>query len=310
MEIPFTNQLVMATNCLYRDYHVLSKNKQRDSSDTDGTRGDLAAELFTKTSSLGIRIVVCDGGSSYEFLSAVDKFTGNGLTIVSSDTPGRGPQRRSAFKAATLLPGSRIILYTQPEKVLDPKVISQKNYFELVSKPILEGRADIVIPKRNHKLFEQSYPPYMRLSELKVNRTYDRLMHGAKLMREDESFDWFFGQVVFINEPEIVALFLKEYVLSGPIRSRIGASPNPQMHSAGHYFPIIEALFNRLRVVSVDVPFEYPATQRANEESSERMAEFKERRLLDGAAYRLEALHFLAFLQGDPRSKIIEIGVA
>lgn len=44
--IPHADQIVVVTNCLYRDYRVLSNGEQRDLADTDGIRGDLALELF------------------------------------------------------------------------------------------------------------------------------------------------------------------------------------------------------------------------------------------------------------------------
>lgn len=298
--IPYADKIVVATNCLYENYRSSLADRQRSPEDTDGIRGDLALELFKKAISLGARIIVCDGGSSTDFISALHQFTDEGLTIVGSDTPGRGPQRRSAFKAACLIPGIGVILYTQPEKV------SLMDHLTEISKPIIEGRADIVIPRRNQQLFEQSYPDYMRESEIRVNHTYDWLMKKAGRMTPDQSFDWFFGPVAFKNDPAIVALFLKEYKIEGKIRSRINAQPNPEMHSDGHYFPIIEALFNKRRVVSIEVPFVYPPTQKANEISPERKPDFMERRKLDGAAYRLEAIHFLRSLQGKPSSIIID----
>lgn len=299
--IPSGSEIVLTTNFLYREYKPTRKTKQRDTADTDGIRGDLVLESLKRALRLGVRIVASDGGSSPDFLSALKILTGRGLTLVRSGAPQRGPQRRKAFETATLLPGGRVIVYTQPEKV------SLMGHLVKISRPILEGNADIVIPKRNPELFKRSYPDYMRESELKINKTYDWLMRIANLMTKDESFDWFFGPVVFRNDPEIVALFLKRYALEGVIRSRAGAEPDPEMHSDGHYFPVIEALFKEMRVVSVEVPFVYPATQKANEMSPEMMPGFMERRTLDGAAYRLEAIHFLRFLKGKPGSKIREI---
>lgn len=299
--IPYGDRIVVATNYLYKDYRVLPNGEQRNPADTDGIRGDLALELLNKAISLGVRIVVSDGGSSPKFISALEEFKNKGLTVVCSDVPERGPQRRKAFETATLLPDGRVIVYTQPEKVsLIDRLVE-------ISKPILEGNADIVIPKRNPELFEQSYPDYMRKSELKVNATYNWLMRKAGLMTKDESFDWFFGPIVFKNDPEIVAFFLKGYEIENAIRSRAKAKPDPEMHSDGHYFPVIEALFKKMSVVSVEVPFVYPATQKANEMSPERLTAFREKRLLDADAYRLEAIHFLEFLKGNPRSQIREI---
>lgn len=299
--IPPGSVIVLTTNFLYRNYKPTKEAEQRDTADTDGIRGDLALESLNKALSLGVRIVASDGGSSPDFLSALEILMNRGLTLVRSGAPQRGPQRRKAFETATLLPGGRVIVYTQPEKV------SLMGRLVEISRPILEGNADIVIPKRNPELFEQSYPGYMTESELKVNKTYDWLMRRANLITKNESFDWFFGPVVFRNDPEIVALFLKRYELKDVIRSRAGAELDPEMHSDGHYFPIIKALFLEKRVASVEIPFVYPPMQRANEMSPEKIEDFKRRRKLDAAAYRLEAIHFLKFLKGNPRSKIREI---
>lgn len=191
----------------------------------------------------------------------------------------------------------KLLFILKPKKNTIPK-------FNKIFDPIFEEKAEIVIAARNPGLFKQSYPEYMRQSELRVNKTYDWLMRRAGLMTEEQSFDWFFGPVAFRNTPEVLSLFLKHYAVDASIRSRIGAQINPEMHSDGHYFPIIEALFNGLRVVSVEIPFVYPPLQKANETSPELIEDFKKRRALDAAAYRLEAIHLLAYLRGDSRSKI------
>lgn len=299
-KIPGREQIILATNFLYKNYHAIDKDQQRKVDDTDGIRGDLALESIKKAIDQGIGVVACDGGSSNEFLAKLEGFKDKGLTIVASDIAGRGPQRRKAFEIATRLPNGKVIIYFQPEKV------GLMDNLAEVSKPILDGTADIVIPKRNPELFEKSYPDYMRESELRVNKTYDYIMKRAGLMSKDEGFDWFFGPVVFKNDPEIVEMFLKKYRIDDSIYSRIGAEADPERHSDGHYFPIILALFNKLRVVSVEVPFIYPKSQRENE-SFGAVEAFKERRKKDAAAYRLEALHFLAYLRGDPASKIKEV---
>lgn len=291
-------KIVIATNFLYTNYKPLVEGQSRQDGDTDGIRGDLALELLNKTLDNGVRVVACDGGSSDEFLSTLEQVKDKGLTVVKSEIPGRAPQRRKAFETAALLPNSKVIVYTQSEKV------SLIDHLAEISKPILEGKADVVIPKRKPELFNQTYPKYMRQSELRVNKTYDWLMKRAGFMAKGESFDWFFGPVVFRNDPEIVDLFLRQYSIVGSIRSRIGAQTDPEKNSGNHYFPIIEALFNRKEVLSVEVPFVYPESQFKNETSPEAIERFRQRRKQDGVAYRLEAIHFLAFLRGDEKDKI------
>lgn len=301
--IPVGRPIVVATNFLYTDYRRLARGEQRADADTIGIRGDLALDLLDRAIRLGVRVVAADGGSSADFLSVLGQFKNSGFTLVPSDVPGRAPQRRSAFEVATALTGGKVIVYAQPEKG------SIMDHLAEISKPIVEGNADIVVPRRNPKLFKQSYPDYMRRSELRVNAIYDRLMRGAGRMRKEESFDWFFGPVVFRNSPEIVTLFLKRYERTEAIKSRIEADPNPEKHSGSHYFPIIQALFEGKRVVSVEVPFVYPESQRRNETSPEAIKSFMRRRKIDAAAYLLEAIHFIAFLKEDPRSKIRQVPV-
>lgn len=164
------DNIVIATNFLYKDYRVLGEGQQRPDTDTDGIRGDLALEMIRNALGCGIRIVACDGGSSLEFISALENFKSEGLTVVKSEVAGRAPQRRRAYETAALLPGSKIIIYTQAEK------ISLIDHLTEISKPILEGQADVIVLKRNAQLFEETYPDYMIESEFRVNRTYDWLM--------------------------------------------------------------------------------------------------------------------------------------
>lgn len=203
--IPNADQIVIATNFLYKNYRSLSDGAKRSDRDTDGIRGDLSLELLSKALSNGVRVVACDGGSSPDFLFALENFKDRGLTVLNSGIQGRAPQRRRSFEAATFLPNGKVIIYTQAEK------FSLVDYLSDISKPILDGQADIVIPKRNPNLFRESYPEYMWKSEIRVNDTYDWLMKKTRLMKPEESFDWFFGPVVFKNDPEIVAMFLKKY---------------------------------------------------------------------------------------------------
>lgn len=298
-----TEQVAVATNFLYRDFKHLESGYQRDIDDTDGIRGDLGIETIGKALGMHVRVVAADGGSSSDFLLALEKFRDRGLNIIITEVAGRASQRRRAFEVAATLPGVKAIVYTQPEKA------SLLDYLPKITGPVLDDTADVVIPSRNPELFRQFYPDYMRESELRVNATYDWIMRRAGCMIRDQSFDWFFGPVVFKNDPEIIALFLKRYRVDGSIRSRVGAIPNPEMHSDGHYFPIIEALFRRKRVVSVEIPFLYPSTQKANEMSPGKIEAFRQRRRIDGAAYRLEAIHFLEYLKGNLNSKFREVPV-
>lgn len=79
------------------------------------------------------------------------------------------------------------------------------------------------------------------------------------------------------------------------------------MHSGSHFFPLIEALFQKKRVVSVEIPGAYPPAQKANEEAPDSAKAFLKRRLLDADAYLTEAIHLLAGLNNNPESKIKQV---
>lgn len=297
-KIPHSKEIIVATNLLYKKYRVLSPGTNRDLADTDGIRGDLALNALNKTLSRGVRIVAADGGSSEGFLHALESLKARGLTLINSPAEGLAPQRRIAFEKASVLDGGKVIIYTQPEKDLT-------DVLEVMAQPILDGTAQIVLPRRNPELFQETWPEYMRDSEIRVNKTYNRLLRRNGLLQED--LDWFFGPVAISNDTEIVSLFLKIYRLKEPIRSRIDAEPDPEKHSGSHYFPIIEALWLGKVVQSVEIPYRYPSIQRGNEMSDKAKARFMQRRAEDASAYPLELIHFIEYLKGNPESKIVGV---
>lgn len=292
MEARIERAVVVTTNFLYRDYQKLAEGEQRQVTDTDGVRGDLALLLLSKAADLGVRVVACDGGSSGDFNSALEHFIGRGLTVVYSD-PFRGPQRRAAFEEASSLPNTQAIVYTQAEKA------PLMNFLIPITKPVVEGEVDIVIPERNPDLFKTSYPFYLWQSEVAVNQLYNRMTMA--------NFDWFFGPVVFRNEPEVSSLFLKKYQIDDGIKSLSGVSLDPEKHSNSYYFPILEAIYRKMRVIGVEIPFQYPEAQYASEMDLGNIEAFQKRRREDADVYVDEAYLFWDFLNDNPRSRMREV---
>lgn len=262
---------------------------------TDNVRGDLSIKTIRAAINSGLRVVVTDGGSSKEFLAALSEFQEQGLTLLGGAPRGLAPQRRSSFEYASALEGVEAIVYTQPEKVgLVANCLPQITY------PIIYDKADIVIPGRDPELFKKTYPPYMYKSEIKVNGIYNRVLQARGHLRED--LDWFFGPVVFRNDPKVVSLFLERYEFD---TSGMGTFEgiDPERRSNTHYFPIVKALYNGFKVVPVNnLPFSYPDTQRQNELALE--AIFSERRRHDRFNYLYEFYHFVRYLEGNPKSRI------
>ena len=73
--------------------------------------------------------------------------------------------------------------------------------------------------------------------------------------------------------------------------------------SNAQFFPIILALKQRMRVLSVNVPFEYPKIQKENEEKGAREL-FLEKRKAQRLSLIVEMFHFLSYLDKNPGSRL------
>jgi len=229
---------------------------------TDKIRGDLALELLRKAVNFKYQIVVVDVTSSKSFRKELISIESINLVKRNSSIK-RSPSRRLAFKIASKLDGVKVIIYTDPEKVS----LVEKSILD-VAEPILENRADIVIPKRESKLFETTYPDYQYSSEVEANRLYNELLRTNSLLPTNiPDLDLFFGPKAFKNDPGILSLFLRKSDF--PINKRYSKDLHfdPEDFSNIIFFPIVLALKKKLRVQSVEVKFAYPVLQKKNEES-------------------------------------------
>ncbi len=90
------------------------------------------------------------------------------MHLVKRKTTKRSPSKRLAFKIASKIAGIKIIVYTDPEKISFithclPQVVN----------PLLEDKADIVIPSRNPALFKSTYSAQQYGSEMEGNKLYN-----------------------------------------------------------------------------------------------------------------------------------------
>lgn len=97
-------------------------------------------------------ISVIDGGSSPDFLAALNQLKLKGNLIWQKEKPetseerqkrggGQGMSRRQAAEIAENTPGIKVIMQTEPEKI---SMIG--DWLRTAAQPILHGEADIVIP--------------------------------------------------------------------------------------------------------------------------------------------------------------------
>lgn len=264
---------------------------------TDKIRGDLAIELIESAKKLGYQIVVVDGHSSKSFRHKLARI--EEVKVVIRRKIRRSPGKREGFKIASKIDGVKVIVLTDPEKVsfvhhCIPSSVA----------PILEGKADIIIPKREPRRFKSSYPSFQFDSETEGNQIYNEYLrvHGLRPSKS-EDLDLLFGPRIFANDPKVLSLFMRKFsfAVGGITFPRNYFDPEELANAA--FFPIILALKKKLRVESIEVPFTYPELQKENEEIGN-SAVFLEKRRRQRLSLLVELMHFVSYLQNNPSSRV------
>lgn len=264
--------------------------KLKDISNTDKIRGDLALEFINKALSKNYQVVVVDGKSSKDYQKHLSKIDGK-LKIIKRKSVKSSPAKRQAFISSSALSNIKVIVACEPEKTSIIDSIPD------LAIPILENRADIVVAKRNDKLFKQSFPDYMYYSEVEGNRLYNKQLKLHHLLSsQDEELDMFFGPRIFSNTKKVLGLFTKNYL---KYFKNIPKNQyfDPEIYSNTLYFPIVAALKEKLRVVSKEIPFIYPKLQKINEDTGARKFFFKKRKN-QKLSMLLELQYLLNYLSG------------
>jgi hypothetical protein len=263
----------------------------------ENVRGVLALESMRAARDKGYQISVIDGGSSEDFLAASQAL---GIDLEPEKQRGMSASRRQAFDSAEAKNGAKAVVWTEPEKVSFVEAC-----VPLVVGPILSGQADIVIPRRNPALFETSYPPYQFNSETKANAGYNSLLKRAGLLSPDEYLDMFFGPKVYANREGVRELFHQVRSLKPDSKGKMPARKytDPEKYSNAIFLPVAAALHQGLRVASVEVPFVYPPSQQAIEQTDDPAVteQLLAKRRAQSLGIRNELLHGIRFMSEDPR---------
>jgi len=107
-------------------------------SESDKLRAAIAKRTFSKAKELGYLVIAIDGGSHSDFINEIKSL---GVKVSPQKEKGLGNSRTQAFKEAYET-GKEIIIWTEPEK---ESFITE---IEKVILPLLENKADIIIPRR------------------------------------------------------------------------------------------------------------------------------------------------------------------
>lgn len=123
-------------------------------------RANLAERVIKTAVDLGYKMVVVDGGSDDWFLNKIE---GSGAIIYPQQTKGMGPSRRECLNYVHNL-------NTPVESWMEPEKLDYVKEIEKTAIPILEGKADLVVPDRrivvNEKYFLPHYPTSQQNEEL------------------------------------------------------------------------------------------------------------------------------------------------
>ncbi len=287
-------QVAIVTSTFYPKWYYGSL---RSISHTDKIRGDLAIEMIELSKKLGYNIVVVDGHSSKSFrhkLARIDE-----VKVVIKRKIKRSPGKREGFRLASRIPGVLVIVLTEPEKVS-----FVQHCIQPAVAPILEGKADIIIPTRDPRKFKASYPHFQYDSETEGNQIYNEYLrvHGLRPSKS-EDLDLLFGPRIFANDPKVLSMFMRKFsfAVGGITFPRNYFDPEELANAA--FFPIILALKKKMRVESVEVLFTYPELQKENEEIGNSSL-FLEKRRRQRLSLLVELMHFVSYLQNNPSSRV------
>ena len=238
-----SGKVAIATTTLYKP-----------DSESDRIRSQLAERTARIAGEIGYEFVVVDSGSPDDFLSELQRY---GAKLYPRKPTTMGEGRRDAIRTAYDT-GKPVIAWLEPEKC---------NYvLELANTvvPILEGKADLVVPRRRSL---DSYHEFQQLTE-KVGNLYWRDLTGIDL-------DVWFG-------PRTWEKNLSEYFL------RYAGEYGDEWHTI--FIPLLDIIADNHKVIGVDIEYAHPKEQAEIEKHS---IEFHAKRIR-GLSVLTEALksHF------------------
>jgi hypothetical protein len=259
---------------------------------TDTVRGSLAIKTLKAAKERGYQIVIGDVGSSPEFLAKLRK-----EGIVSENKKGKtmSGARQETFEQASELGDAKVIVWTEAEKdsLIEDCLPDAVN-------PILDGRADIVIPKRGPDEWA-TYPAFQAEIEQKANKKWNEILRANGLLNEkEEDLDVWFGAKFFKNDPEILKMFTEKYTFDKR-NIDLDKVVNPEMYSNALFFPVIRALAEGKRVMSVNVPYHNPVEQTNFEKDS---SEFHRKRRVQYLDILTNTINFIRLLKENPKGRL------
>jgi len=259
----------------------------------DKIRGDLAIETITEAKKKGFQIALVDGGSSDAFKAELVKL---GVTPSPELERGMSPGRQQSFKEGSALEGVRINNWLEPEKV---SIV--RDCLPAAILPIIEGTADVVVPERDEAAWE-TYPDYQVDYEKRANHLWNAILRKHNLLPQDApDLDAWFGPKFWKNDPELNALFLKQYEFEKR-KLKLDQIVRPELWPNAIFLPIVAALHQGRRVASMPVSYRHPQEQTGIELNN---PEFRRRRDVQLKNIIASTIHFIRLLEGNPKTRLM-----
>lgn len=134
----------IATATFYKNWHPYTPELSPDK-----VRGDLAIQFAKTAVDKGFSVTVVDAGSPSTFKENLEQV---GAHVYTEVDRGMSGSRRQALTEASRVPGSKVLAWIEPEKVS-----LVRDALPQAAEPLLQGKADIVVPARNDQAFA-TYP--------------------------------------------------------------------------------------------------------------------------------------------------------
>jgi hypothetical protein len=267
--------------------------------ESDGTadkvRGDETILMARAIQERGYQMIVVDGGSPPEFLEELRKL---GVVVQAQKEPGLGAGKREAMIAASKLDGVKVITLTEEKRSL-----FADNSPEELFAPILRNGADIIIYGRSKAAFE-TLPKEQRKYESLINsKITSKLIKEGLWLSSQGEIDMAFGPVAFRNDESILELFTRVYKFDAEEGNTLHMQVKPDRWANPQYIPRIQAMYDGLNVVKLEVNYEHSEAQRKIEEGD---PNYVTKRLAQYHDVVLSVSHFMANQRviGNPHSRL------
>ncbi len=223
-----------------------------DNTETSRVRSELCLNMLRNSASLGIKVVLKDGGSNKEFIDKIKEFEN---VILIQSQPGEkesmGQDRRDALKKAIDMSAEENLehpcfLWIEPEK---DNLVSEENMAAMYAE--IRSGSNIVVPARKENAWN-TLPKNQRWFEKRANQRSLEILKEVSGGKRQELLDLWFGPKMFDLEG---ANYFINYNKDGG-RTDLWEAVT---------VPVEDAIRDGKKVSGVAVNYEYSESQRLNE---------------------------------------------